>query len=770
MNKLRLLLLNLVLLATAVGYSQPQDYVWTTPSHDSSESMPCGGGDIGLNVWVEDGDILFYVSRSGAFDENNTLLKLGRLRLTMTPALKTGDGFRQRLCLNDGYVEVSDGTTSVCIWVDVYKPVVHVDVNSRQAVSVVAGYESWRHRDREMQKRESAQCSYKFGVPSGTLTRHDVVQSTAHTITFYHQNPDSTVFDATVREQRLDAYRDQLYNPLRGRVFGGRLFGRGFVSGDTYHGVYDRTDYQGWRLVSQRSARRHELTLALPVVDDGLAGFQSALEQIDRHILTADDRKASRRWWNQWWQRSFVYGRGESEEVTRNYMLFRYMLGCNAYGQWPTKFNGGLFTFDPSHVDTLQAFTPDYRRWGGGTHTAQNQRLVYWPMLKSGDYDAMKSQLDFYLRLLPNAELRSRAYWSHGGACFTEQLENFGLPNHDEYGRKHPDWFDAGVEWNAWLEYTWDTALEFCQMALEMERYSTPVTDGRKKASAEGNDEVYSAAPYLPLVMSCIDFFDQHYRQLARQRGRRELDGDGHLVLYPGSACETFKMAYNATSTVAALRTVTASLVDYLTTHGADTTLISKYRHIQQTLPELPTRYVGGHEVLAPAAHWERVNNTEVPQLYPVWPWRIYGVGRDSLDVALNTWHYDPYVNTFCGVVSWEQHNIWAACLGLTDEARQLTLEKMGSGPHRFPAFWGPGHDWTPDHNWGGSGTIGIQEMLMQEVGDSILLFPAWPKQWDVHFKLHASRQTTVEATLRGGKVVDLQVTPKCREKDVHIQ
>jgi hypothetical protein len=94
----------------------------------------------------------------------------------------------------------------------------------------------------------------------------------------------------------------------------------------------------------------------------------------------------------------------------------------------------------------------------------------------------------------------------------------------------------------------------------------------------------------------------------------------------------------------------------------------------------------------------------------------------------------------------------------------------MGSGPHRFPAFWGPGHDWTPDHNWGGSGTIGIQEMLMQEVGDSILLFPAWPKQWDVHFKLHASRQTTVEATLRGGKVVDLQVTPKCREKDVHIQ
>lgn len=33
--------------------------VWTTPSKDSSESMPCGGGDTGLNVWVEGGDLLF---------------------------------------------------------------------------------------------------------------------------------------------------------------------------------------------------------------------------------------------------------------------------------------------------------------------------------------------------------------------------------------------------------------------------------------------------------------------------------------------------------------------------------------------------------------------------------------------------------------------------------------------------------------------------------------------------------------------------------------
>ena len=53
----------------------PKDYVWKTPSRNSSESMPCGGHDIGMNIWVENGDLLFYIAQSGWFDENNTLLK-----------------------------------------------------------------------------------------------------------------------------------------------------------------------------------------------------------------------------------------------------------------------------------------------------------------------------------------------------------------------------------------------------------------------------------------------------------------------------------------------------------------------------------------------------------------------------------------------------------------------------------------------------------------------------------------------------------------------
>lgn len=58
-------------------WGQPANLVWNTQSRNASESMPCGGGDIGMNVWVENDDVLFYLSRSGSFDENNCSVEAG---------------------------------------------------------------------------------------------------------------------------------------------------------------------------------------------------------------------------------------------------------------------------------------------------------------------------------------------------------------------------------------------------------------------------------------------------------------------------------------------------------------------------------------------------------------------------------------------------------------------------------------------------------------------------------------------------------------------
>jgi hypothetical protein len=738
---------------------------WTSQSQNSSESMPCGGGDIGLNVWVEKGELYFYIARSGTFDENNTMLKLGRVRLKLSPNPFAGDDFKQQLTLQNGAINISGKNgalaTQIKIWTDVFRPVIHLEISSNQAIKTEAAFESWRYKDRPVTGTEKNEGSWKFGPQTNVKTLKDAIDFKDDGIRFMHHNLDSTVFDATVKQQGMDIVKAEMFNPLKNLTFGGMMQGKGLKPAGTYQGKYLDTDFEGWKLESESVTKNQEIAIYLNTTQTpSIAEWQNNLTAVIKDAAasqkTAWPKTAA--WWQQYWERSFIYIKPDNADTSaawqsgKNYQLFRYMLGCNAYGQYPTKFNGGLFTYDPLFVIAKgYNYTPDFRNWGGGLMTAQNQRLVYFPMLKSGDVDMMKPEFDFYLRALHNAELRSKVYWGHTGASFTEQVENFGLPNSAEYTWKRPATFDKGVEYNAWLEYTWDTVFEFCLMMLENERY-----------------EAKDIHQYLPFIQSCLTFFDEHYQYLSRMRSAKALDGNGHLVLYPGSGAETYKMAYNANSTIAALQTITKRLLElpdnYLTADER-----AKWQAFAKRIPPITYREMNGHKMLSPAQSWERINNEESTQFYSVFPWGIHGIDKPNYDLAMNTWKYDTLAIKFRSGKGWKQDNIFAARLGLTNEAAALTTFKLKDSGRRFPAFWGPGFDWTPDHNWGGSGMIGLQEMMMQTDGKKITLFPAWPKDWDVHFKLHAPYQTTVEGVLKGGKVVSLKVLPVERMKDVVV-
>jgi hypothetical protein len=764
--KYRLLCLGLSFFAAlhiAAQLGDNYNIAWNSQSKNASESMPCGGGDIGMNIWVEKGELLIYVARSGSFDENNALMKSGRLRIKFSPNSFDGKTFKQELHLKQGYVTVdgeSNGVkTSVRIWADVFHPVVHIDINSNKNITTEAAYENWRYQDRVIQQRENFGNSYKWAAPKNNVYKKDIIDFKGSEILFYHHNSIQTIFDVTVAQQGMDSVKAQLYNPLKQLAFGGILTGKNFIAAGTSEGVYVNTDFKAWKLKTQRPSKKQSLLLYLHTdqVSD-ISTWKKSLDSL-QHGEASNFKKCfsrSQQWWQQFWSRSFIQinkdnQRSTAWEVGRNFQLFRYMLALNAFGKWPTKFNGGLLTVDPVFTDTAHKLTPDYRNWGGGLHTMQNQRLVYFPMIKNGDWDLLQAQLEFYYRILKNAELRSKVYWNHGGACFTEQIENFGLPNYAEYGQNRPPNFDKGLEYNAWLEYEWDTVFEFCLMMLEEERYK--------------NKNISKA---IPFIESCLQFFDEHYQYLAKQRGQKALNGEGKLVLYPGSGAETYKMAYNSTSTIAALQTITKRLLQLPPNYISEEQR-AKWNNFLKRLPPLNYGSFNGHTTIAPAKLWERINNTESPQLYPVFPYGIYGVGKPGLDTAINTWNFDTSVLKFRSYVGWKQDNIWAARLGLADSAWKYTSLKMENSARRFPAFWGPGFDWVPDHNWGGSGMIGLQEMLLQVDDKRIMIFPAWPKNIDVHFKLNAPYNTTVEAELKSGKLISLKVLPEERKKDVEM-
>ena len=753
--------------------------VWTEQSKDSSESMPCGGRDIGLNVWVENGELLFYVQRSGCFDENNEYMKLGRVRIRLEPnPFAPGGEFRQELRLREGFVRIvgrsESAQVAIDLWVEVERSVVHVEIETDTAVAVQAAYEGWRHEPVELLEDPYDQRS-RFGCFSwdrypGKVVRHpDVVRFDGDNVLFHHRNrDDSLLFDFMVGQQGLEDVRAAMVDTQKGLTYGGILSGDGFLPGGTGDGTYLGTPFKSWSLGTRDPAFKHELRLFTHVdqtetLQEWRAALQTSIDATSPS--TSHARRLAQDWWQDYWQRSWLIidpQKNAADELpwqlARNYQLFRYQLGCNAAGSYPTKFNGGNLTYDPRLIQPDKTHTPDWRAWGGGSFTAQNQRLVYWPMLKSGDFEQMDTQFEFYSRVLPNAVARVQHYWGHEGCLFTEQMENFALPIACAWGweepeaqaRQRPLDFETGVQVNPSCIYHYEAQLEFSYMILEHHRFS-------------GID----ISPHLPFVKASVKFFDAHYQMRRRQQSGEPLDENGKLEIYPSTSCESYKGAKNPSDLIAGLQACLHSLLqlDERFVSADEKTDLEEYL---RRLPDFGYDEVDGDIIMKPAWSWEKYQNVECPQFYPLFPFDRFELrDADAIEMFKNTWKHGTFPKGM--VQSWHQDGIFFARMGMTGEAAEFNTAKMRDCDRRFPTFWGPGHDWVPDHNWGGSGMIGLQEMLMQTIGKEIRLFPAWPKQWDVDFKLHAPYQTTVEGSLLSGELGDIIVTPAERREDLVV-
>jgi len=771
--------------------------VWTEPSDNASESMPCGGGDIGLNVWVEDGELLLYMQRSGSLAENNEYLKLGRVRLRLDPnpfGEKEAD-FRQELKLREGYVEIEgiapreNGESlkaTVRIWVEIARPIIHVEVDANRSVNATACYESWRLTDEMVPNNARRRSCFTLDkYPGEVPLSKDTVDHVDEGILFYHRNPKDTIVDMLIEQQGLDKYKNVILNDLRHRTFGGLMTGDGFQPAGTAEGKYQTTPFRASCLKTERPARRHHVRIVTHIAQtETLAKWRGGLQSMVRE--SADDRDAARHqaraWWDGFWNRSWILINPERPDasdrawrVGRNYNLFRYQLGCNVSGEYPSKFNGGNFTYDANLVGGRGgSFGPDWRDWGGGVHTAQNQRLLYWPILKAGDFDAVLPQFELYRKALPGSRARVRRHFQHDGAVYSEYISATGLALGCGWGwesgprargteipfgdpradaaRGYNDLVERGVMANRAISYHWESQLEHAYMILQYRRFT-------------GAD----IGKYLPFIENAVVFFDQHYRKREQMRSGRELDEQGHLVIYPSTSCESYRGARNPSDVIAGLR---ACIEGILALPEGSLELRDKdyYRTVLASIPPYSYDTVEGDRIIKPAASWKRYQNVECPQFYPLFPFDrfdLLGGDDDHLDIFRNTWKHGRFRKGL--VISWHQDGIFFARMGLTDAAVDFNSRKLDDSPRRFPTFWGPGHDWVPDHNWGGSGMIGLQEMLMQTIGDEIRLLPAWPSEWNVDFRLHAPRQTIVTGQVRDGKIVDLVVRPESRAKDVVV-
>ena len=119
--------------------------------------------------------------------------------------------------------------------------------------------------------------------------------------------------------------------------------------------------------------------------------------------------------------------------------------------------------------------------------------------------------------------------------------------------------------------------------------------------------------------------------------------------------------------------------------------------------------------------------------------------------------------------MGWKQDDTHAALLGLTEVAKDNLVQRVRAKDpaSRFPAFWQTNYDWSPDQDHGGNLLRTFQAMVLQETDGKILVTPAWPKTWNVTFRLHTANQTVVSGRREGGAWAGLVTEPATRQGDI---
>ncbi|MGC9056750.1 MAG: DUF5703 domain-containing protein [Candidatus Saccharicenans sp.] len=717
--------------------------VWDSPSKDTWGTMPCGNGDIGLNVWVEEsGDLLFYIGKTDSWDDNCRLLKVGRVRIKLNPnSLARSKTFKQVLNLGDGAIEISlgegDKRVDLHLWVDANHPVVQVEAKSKSPVETTASIELWRTERYELPTIEVSDVHFDHDVPGSkhfpTIVEPDTVLSgLTDRIGWYHHNQKSVGPALAAQLQDMEGFKQE--DPILHRTFGAVIKAE---RGERVDDLHLRSPASTSHLFSIYVLTKHPSS-----PEEWLKAVEDKITETEKIPYQAR-LEAHRRWWQQFWRRSWIdiHSKSPNDDtyiLTRAYVLQRFINACAGRGQYPIKFNGSIFTVPNPGIPG----DADYRRWGPG-YWWQNTRLPYISMCTSGDFDLREPLYRMYCGdVLEMAKYRTRHYFGHDGAYFNECVYFWGAAFNESYGWTPREKRTVVENESRWHRWEWEGGIELLFMLLEHYEHTL--------------DENLLREMVLPLAHEILTFYDQHYR----------VDERGKIIMEPAQALETWWDCRNPMPEIAGILTVTEKLLE-LAGNKVGVPEKALWQRMHDKMPELPTREVDGLKTLAPAERFADKHNIENPELYAVFPYRRIAIGRPGLELGIEALNRRQDRGNF----GWRQEDIFMAYLGLTDQAREYVVgrAKNWHKESRFPAFWGPNYDWIPDQDHGGVLLKAVQAMLMQTDGRKIYLLPAWPKDWDVDFKLHASYRTVVEGQVRHGKITKLKVTPSSRRSSIAI-
>jgi len=697
------------------------------------DSFPLGNGDIGINVWVEENNrISMYISKTDSFSSSMELLKIGKVNIELINAYRF-KFISYQLNVDNGVCSITYDKAKIKIFVDAFNPCIRINIESKESVMLKVSNEIWREEDKQLEgdvNNRTLEFNRTVGqdnLKEKVITYKDVQVTKYDGCTmWYHQNMASH-YENNLEHQGILHLKHLYDDPLLYRTFGACI-------------QYDYKEIE-------RKSHDISITVLTQIIKD-VNVFTKNLYNLSIKNHKMNYKKClikHKKQWKKINEKSYIKISGDKKAklVDSGYKLQRYMNICAGRGEFPIKFNGSIFTFQIENKG--QIFDPDYRMWGG-CYWFQNTRLIYWSMLNAGDFDLLKPFFELYEKSYEIVKAKTNEYYGFEGLLYPETMTLWGTHRNVDYGFNREDIKKGDIK-NKYLKHYHSGMLELITIMIEYYKYT--------------NDEQFKNNLLLKHAKGVLDFFFNSYKQK---------DDNGKIVIYPSQALENWQDAKNPTDVVAGLKHVLSELNKLKISNKQLKNIFIEY---EKLVPDIAMFKGGGNKevvefaMIKPAKEYDELGNLENPELYAIFPYRIFSFEKENVKIGRETFKRRNIRNNF----GWSQDGIQAATLAMPEASKQFVEEKFSTWNKdaKFQAFWGPNFDWVPDQDHGTSASIALQKMLIQCEGEKIYLFPAWPKQWDVKFKVHVYKKTIVEGQLIDGKVTSLSTIPSNRINDIEI-
>lgn len=716
------------------------DVLYATPSAAAWEAMPVGGGDFSAMVYCDGAGLDLHLTKSDAWGFQQPAdaplgkrffnnVSPGHVRLEFGPRGRelAAARFRQRLDLYRGRVVVELGPEEhevrLEVWGHPHRPLLLVEVTDPHRV---------------LQPREVTLIQWR-----STMRLEAAAQWLG--ATEVHARAARPHLANTGMQDFFDASSD----PLLGRGLG--------VALGADAAVVRKTGIESSQQIARMTLHdvlppRFTLWLTAAVTRDGqpLSAARRELDAAQQAPLESL-RAEHAAWWEDWWGQSFLRIQSPdrlADWLCAAYHVHLYTLGCVNRGSVPCKWDGG-----PGLM------REDERTWGL-SEWVQEIRFTYLPLYSANRLEMVRGLTRFYSSMTPYLRAQTRQVWARDGLWVPETVTPWG---HAEdlvlEAAENPEHFflpwDPSVErygrfnrFNGYVTFLFTAGLEVCHHYLLYYRYS--------------GDEAFLRDEAYPILRDVCRFVSS---LLVREE-------DGLFHLEPANALETWWLVRDPADTLAGIEAVFPEFIRLSEQYGTDASLRAACREILDHLPKPPLGHWDREGNIDPAAGTYApaaaigtlpgARNFEIPALYRVFPFGLSGIGTPDLAIARATFARRIYDITN----SWSLDAVWAARLGLAEEAGRLLHEhatrynrfRYGGWDSSNSAVFPGDLAVAPYIDGAGLSAFAVQEVLLQTYDGTIRLLPAVPENWSGIYQLRGERGFLVAVDFTAGtpQVVEL--------------